>query len=81
VGRLNATKDPLTVISAFVRFFQHRRDASLYMIFHTTELLDEVKMLLNANVEVARRVHLVGKVDHDELVHWYNSADFYVLGS
>lgn len=81
VGRLNATKDPLTVIRAFARFLQRGHEAALYMVFHTTDLLDDIKALLEAHTEAARSVRLVGKVDHDELVHWYNSADFFVLGS
>lgn len=81
VGRLIQIKDPLTVVRAFVRFVKQGHKADLYMVFQTTDLLNEIKLLLEAHPGVASSVHLVGKVDHDELVHWYNSADFFVLGS
>lgn len=81
VGRLISFKDPLTVLRAFLRFLEGGQKGDLYMIFQTTDLLDKIKMLLNEHPEVASAVHLVGQVDHDELVHWYNSADFFILGS
>lgn len=81
VGRLISIKDPLTVVRAFVRFLRQGNKADLYMIFQTTDLLDDVKALLEVHADVASSIHLVGKVDHDELVYWYNSADFFVLGS
>jgi glycosyltransferase involved in cell wall biosynthesis len=81
VGRLISIKDPLTVVSAFIRFLKGGHKGDLYMIFQTTDLLDEIKVLLKDHSDVAPFVHLVGRVDHNELVHWYNSADFFVLGS
>src|SRR5262249_45278459 len=39
VGRLNANKDPLTVLKAFGDFINYRPSARLYMIYHTDELL------------------------------------------
>jgi glycosyltransferase involved in cell wall biosynthesis len=81
VGRLVAFKDPVTVVSAFLRFLKGDRKADLYMIFQTTDLLNEIKALLDDHPDAASSIHLVGKVDHDELVHWYNSADFFILGS
>src|SRR5690606_10495855 len=75
VGRLISIKDPLTVVRAFVRFLRQGNKADLYMVFQTTDLLDDVKALLEVHADVASSIHLVGKVDHDELVYWYNSAD------
>ena len=46
VGRLNANKDPVTVVKAFRNFLVHQPEASLYMIYHTEELLEEVKILV-----------------------------------
>lgn len=80
VGRLNDNKDPLTVVKAFMQYADINLDARLYMIYHTDELLGAIKQLLKyANAE--NRVILIGKVDHDELPHWYNSADFFISGS
>lgn len=81
VGRLNANKDPLTVVRAFVAFLERRHQASLYMIYHTEELLEDIKLLLAEHPEVAGSVHLIGKLDHSDLIYWYNSADFLVSAS
>jgi len=80
VGRLNQNKDPLTVISAFMQFAAANRSARLYMIYHTEELLPQVNELLNAHPS-RDAVVLIGKVPHDDLLYWYNSADFILSGS
>jgi glycosyltransferase involved in cell wall biosynthesis len=77
VGRLNANKDPVTVVNAFKQFLLHEPAASLYMIYHTEELLEEIKSL----VADTDRIKLIGKVEHSELQNWYNAADFIVSGS
>ncbi|GLU51253.1 glycosyltransferase family 4 protein [Dyadobacter frigoris] len=79
VGRLNANKDPLTVISAFVRYLELNENAKLYMLYHTEELLEEIKSLLG--VRYKNSVILVGKVPHADLLYWFNSADFILSGS
>lgn len=81
VGRLDANKDPLTVVTAFIRFVQHQPFAKLYMIYHTDELLDEIHGLITANGNASKSIMLVGKVPHQSLQHWYDSADFIVAGS
>ena len=45
------------------------------MIYQTEELLAEIKALLN-NSPVKDAIILVGKVEKDDLLYWYNSADF-----
>ncbi|WP_448701631.1 glycosyltransferase family 4 protein [Mucilaginibacter sp. AW1-3] len=80
VGRLDQNKDPLTVVSAFLRFTDSSPDARLYMIYHTEELLDEIKALLNQHPN-GNTVGLIGRIPHDDLLYWYNSADFIVAGS
>lgn len=81
VGRLNANKDPLTMVRAFIAFLGRGNQASLYMIFHTEELLDNIKALLEEHPEAAKSIHLIGKLDHKDLIFWYNSADFLVSAS
>jgi glycosyltransferase involved in cell wall biosynthesis len=80
VGRLNENKDPLCVLSAFLRYANDTPGVRLYMIYQTEELLPDIEKLLadhpNKNV-----VTLVGKVPNDDLLYWYNSADFIVSGS
>jgi glycosyltransferase involved in cell wall biosynthesis len=80
VGRLNKNKDPLTVVSAFLQFVHSEPSARLYMIYHTGELLQQIKDLLAYSVN-KDSVVLVGKVPNDDLLYWYNSADFIVSGS
>lgn len=77
VGRLNTNKDPLTVVRAFKNFLIHEPLARLYMIYHTEELLEEVKRLI-ADTD---SIKLIGKVEHSKLQNWYNAADFIVSGS
>src|SRR5471030_620578 len=70
VGRLNENKDPLTVVSAFLKFIYSEPAARLYMIYHTDELLQQVKDLLEYSVNKDSIV-LVGKVPNDDLLYWY----------
>lgn len=79
VGRLDVNKDPITVVRAFIAFSHANPGVSLYMIFQASELLGSVRALLpDAN---AGAVHLIGKVEHEDLRYWYNSADYVVSGS
>jgi glycosyltransferase involved in cell wall biosynthesis len=81
VGRLNDNKDPLTVVSAFLRFAEAEPQARLYMIYHTEELLDAIKALLASTPGLADRVALVGAIPHHDLLYWFNSAHFILSGS
>ena len=81
VGRLNQNKDPLTVIKAFLQFAKQQPTARLYMIFHTSELLTEIKSLLEQHKANEEVIVLVGKIDHNDMLYWLNSADFIVSGS
>ncbi len=80
VGRLNANKDPLNVVKAFLKFTDTNQSARLYMIYHTDELLNDIKKLLQ-NHAVKNIVTLVGKIVHKDLLYWFNSADFFISGS
>ena len=80
VGRLNANKDPVVVIKAFLKYLQINSRARLYMIYATSELLAEIKILL-ADSSYQENIILVGKIPHEELLYWFNSADFMLSGS
>lgn len=80
VGRLNENKDPLNVVNAFLEFADEQPDAKLYMIYQTTELLDEIKAAIN-NHKNSTSIILVGEIKHSELLYWFNSVDFYISGS
>jgi glycosyltransferase involved in cell wall biosynthesis len=81
VGRLNANKDPLTVLAGFERIVVPCPDASLTMVFGSDELLPEVRSKLSASPALARRVRLVGYVPQEQLPAYYSAADIFVLGS
>jgi glycosyltransferase involved in cell wall biosynthesis len=80
VGRLNQNKDPLTVVSAFLRFAAAVPSACLYMLYHTEELLPQIKQLLNTAPN-AKVIKLIGKIPNADMLYWYNSANFIVAGS
>lgn len=81
VGRMNQNKDPLTVVKAFLRFAAIQPSARLYMIFQTTELLDDARKHIAAASIGHDAIVFVGKVSHDEMINWYNIADFIISGS
>ncbi len=80
VGRLNQNKDPITVVKAFLKFSLLQPNASLYLIYQTDELIKEINELLPAEPGISP-IKLAGKIPHDELLYWFNSADFYVSAS
>ena len=80
VGRLDANKDPLTVARAFSRFKHIDPMAKLYMIFQSTELITELQTVVS-DTKSEGVIHRVGKVEHEDLKYWYNSADFIVSSS
>jgi glycosyltransferase involved in cell wall biosynthesis len=80
VGRLNDNKDPLTAVNAFLSFSILHPAAKLYMIYQTGELVPDIQKVLPAESGISP-VILVGKILHDELIYWYNSADFYLSAS
>jgi len=80
VGRLNQNKDPLIVVKAFLKFTLLQPNAKLYMIYQTDELIKEIYDLLPPKPG-DNPVILVGKIQHSELLYWFNSADFYVSAS
>jgi glycosyltransferase involved in cell wall biosynthesis len=81
VGRLNANKDPLTILKAFERYFTEHPQAKLFMIYSEDDLLPEIKHMIATSHLLENRVDLIGKVPHDELQDWYSAADYFVSGS
>ncbi len=77
VGRLDANKDPLTVIKAFKRFLLVQPTACLFMIYQKEELLEEVKV----EADAIENIKLIGKVAHQALANWYNAADYLIAAS
>jgi glycosyltransferase involved in cell wall biosynthesis len=81
VGRLDANKDPLTVIRAFIRFLRSRPSAKLYMIYQEETLLKEVGHLIDGDELATNAIELIGRVPHEQLQLWYNRAGFIISGS
>lgn len=79
VGRLNANKDPLTVLKAFKNFSEQLPGAELWMIYGTDDLKNEVSGYINT--ERMQNVKLIGTLLHDSLEDYYNAADYFILGS
>jgi glycosyltransferase involved in cell wall biosynthesis len=81
VGRLVASKDPLTVLDGFEQVLQHIPEARLYMVYGNADLLSAVRDRMASSAGLSRAVTLLGSVPHAQLEHLYNSADYFVLGS
>ncbi len=79
-GRLDKNKDPVTVVNAFFRFLPGCPQATLYMIYQTGELLKEIEMLLKES-NFKNNIILLGKILHEDMLHWFNRSDFFISGS
>jgi len=80
VGRLDKNKDPLTILHAYNSYTKHNKDVMLWMVYSTTDLLDEVKEFIRVN-NLLQHVELLGEIEHSELEVYYNAADYFILGS
>jgi glycosyltransferase involved in cell wall biosynthesis len=81
VGRLDANKDPLTVLEGLAQASVSLPDAALTMVFGEDGLLPAVEARLARDSSLAARVHLRGRVERRELGALYAAADLFVLGS
>jgi glycosyltransferase involved in cell wall biosynthesis len=81
VGRLNANKDPLTVVEGVEQVLQTCPAARLTMAYQTTDLLPAVEARLAKSNRLGQAVRLVGRVPHEDLSAFYSAADVFVLGS
>jgi glycosyltransferase involved in cell wall biosynthesis len=81
VGRLNANKDPLTILDGFERTVDRLRAATLTMIYGEAGLLEAVQRRVNGSEMLRARVRLVGAVPHKQMAAFFSAADLYVGGS
>lgn len=81
VGRLNENKDPIKVLSGFLMLLNDYPEAKLYMIFSEDNLKKHVLEFISQNSALKDSVILIGFLDHHLLHDYYNSADYFVLGS
>ena len=80
VGRLNANKDPLTVLEGFARFAATHPQATLTFVYGTSDLEAALRAAVQRTA-IAPRVTLAGAVPHAALESVYAAADIFVLGS
>lgn len=80
VGRLDVNKNPITAVKAFLKFAETEPQARLYMLYHTEELLPQVQQLI-AGAPNQEAIKLVGKIPNDDMLYWFNSADFLIAAS
>ena len=81
VGRLNANKDPLTVLKGFKGYLTLNPGAKFYMIYQGEDLLQQLKEFIDQSKSLSDAVILKGYVAYDELPVWYSAADLYISGS
>jgi len=81
VGRLNANKDPLTVLDAFESAAASLPGATLTMVYGTSELIDDVRARLGRSRALDDRVRLAGAVAHNDLPAFFSAADLFLVGS
>jgi glycosyltransferase involved in cell wall biosynthesis len=81
VGRLNDNKDPLTVLSGFSKLLNNFSDAKLYMIYNEDDLKQKILTFIEQNPVMKKSVKLLGFINHSDLGDYYNSSDYFVLGS
>ena len=82
VGRLNANKDPLTVLDGFERALRDLPGATLTMIYSDDESAGRgAGSGSSASPALRDRVRLVGAVPHDRMASFYSAADLFVVGS
>jgi glycosyltransferase involved in cell wall biosynthesis len=79
VGRLNANKDPLSVLAGFEA--AALTAARLTLVHASDELLPEVRQRVAASAFLRERVRLVGRVPYEGMAAFFSAADFFVLGS
>jgi glycosyltransferase involved in cell wall biosynthesis len=81
VGRLNANKDPLTVLKAFRAYYTLQGQARLYMIYQEENLLPEIMAFIRRHPGLEKAVLLVGRVPRQEMACWYSAVDYYISAS
>jgi glycosyltransferase involved in cell wall biosynthesis len=81
VGRLNANKDPMTVLCGFEKYICHHPNARLHFIYQSAELLPHMKQYMEAHPSLQDTVFLHGYIPYEELPVWYSAADFFISAS
>ena len=81
VGRLNANKDPLTVLDGLERALRELPGGRLTMVYGEGDLEAAVRERVEQSSVLRSRVRLVGRVPAPCMPAFYSAADLFVLGS
>jgi glycosyltransferase involved in cell wall biosynthesis len=81
VGHLDGNKDPLTVLGGISRAAQSLPALTLYCCYGTAPLLKVVRHRIAADPHLRGRVHLLGRLPHEQIEQMMRAADVYVSGS
>ncbi len=80
VARLDANKDPLTILDAFNRYVKAHNSARLHMFFANKTLLQEVEAFIR-KAQLGQNVLLHGEATSAELLPWYQRSAYFLMGS
>lgn len=81
VGRLNANKDPLLVLRSVRRALDKLAGLHLWCAYGAADLLPECEAILGDDPLLAERVHLLGKVAHQDIETLCRACDLFVSAS
>jgi glycosyltransferase involved in cell wall biosynthesis len=81
VGRLNANKDPLTILEAIELAAPILPGVRLWCCFHDSPLLGPVREAIEASPLLRDRVMLLGHRPHEAIETLARAADVFMLGS
>ena len=81
VGRLDANKDPTTVLAGIERALPRIPECRCGMIYSGADLIDQVESYCAGSERLRDRVVMLGSVPHERLPDYYSAADIFVSGS
>ncbi|KHS05793.1 glycosyl transferase [Xanthomonas phaseoli pv. phaseoli] len=81
IGHFSPAKDPLCVLDAVVTAARLLPGLRLWCVFDQAPLLAQVQQRLRADPQLARCVHLLGKVGHAHVQELLRAADVFVSAS
>jgi glycosyltransferase involved in cell wall biosynthesis len=81
VGHLDHNKDPLTVLYGVAAAARDLPELQLWCCFGAAPLLAAVRARIARDPLLRERVHLLGRVPHEDIQTLMRAADLFVLGS
>ena len=81
VGRLDANKDPMTVLDAIELAAPELPGLRLWCCYHAGGLLPRIEARIAESPALRDRVHLLGRLPHDRVAMLLSAADIFMLAS